>query len=121
MKTNNIGICKSKYKKIGRFLEATLLCILKEESSYVYNIMDKLDQFHFENDTPNSSILYRRLNNMENHDLVVSSWKKSSAGPDKKIYQITEKGIQELHNWMKVLKNRKERIESIIDKYESIK
>lgn len=113
--------CQSKHNKSGRFLEAALLCLLKEEASYGYNILEKLNDFGFYKDSPNLSTLYRQLNKMEDDSMVSSFWIESSEGPDKKIYKITDKGSKELDNWIKLLKDRQVRIQSIIKKYESAK
>lgn len=113
--------CDGKHNKTGRFIEACLLCLLKEEKSYGYNLMEKLSQFGFTDETINISIIYRNLRNMENENLVLSSWAESDQGPNKRMYNITTKGEEELENWIILLKDRKDRITSIIDKYELIK
>ncbi len=113
--------CQHKHNKAGRFIEACLLCLLKEEKSYGYNLMEKLAQFGFDEDSINISVIYRNLRNMENRNLIVSSWAESEQGPNKRMYAITLEGEKELDNWIYLLKDRKKRITSIIDKYESIK
>jgi len=113
--------CDGKHNKTGRFVEACLLCLLKEEKSYGYSLMEKLSQFGFTEDEINISIIYRKLRNIENDNLVVSSWIESDQGPNKRIYSITDKGEEALKNWISLLKDRKNRITSIIDKYDLIK
>lgn len=113
--------CDDRHNKTGRFVEACLLCLLKEEKSYGYNLMEKLTQFGFSGETINISVIYRNLRNMENKNLVISSWVESEHGPNKRMYNITTEGKTELDNWIALLKDRKNRITSIIDKYESIK
>ena len=83
--------------------------------------MGRLMAFGFEEDSINISIIYRRLRSMEDEGLVISSWRESDQGPKKRMYEITEEGIIELDNWILLLKDRKQRITSIIDKYESMK
>lgn len=111
----------TRYNKAGRFVEACLLCLLKEEKSYGYSLIERLAEFGVDADSINISIIYRRLRNMENDDLVISSWIESDQGPNKRIYEITDAGILELDNWIILLKDRKQRITSIIEKYESLK
>lgn len=113
--------CDDKHNRAGRFIEACLLCLLKEEKSYGYSLMEKLNEFGFTEDTINMSVIYRNLRNMESRSLVTSSWAESEQGPNKRIYSITTEGLKELESWILLLKNRKKRITSIIDKYESIK
>lgn len=121
MKDNKDMFCGTRHNKTGRFIEASLLCLLKEEKSYGYSLMEKLEYFGFDEDSINISIIYRRLRNMEGENLVVSSWAESDQGPNKRIYEITSNGIDELDNWIKLLKDRKQRITLIINKYESQK
>lgn len=119
MKDNKDMFCGPRHNKAGRFVEACLLCLLKEEKSYGYSLMEKLEHFGFGEDSINISIIYRRLRNMENDNLVVSSWAESDQGPKKRMYEITDDGILELDNWILLLKDRKQRITLIIEKYES--
>ena len=112
--------CDNKHNKTGRFIEACLLCLLKEERAHGYSLMERLSDFGFEDDTVNMSIIYRNLKSMEKDNLIVSSWEESEQGPDRRIYSITSKGNEELDSWIILLKNRKQRITSIISKYEEI-
>lgn len=121
MSDNKDLFCGPRHNKAGRFVEACLLCLLKEEKSYGYSLMEKLESFGFEEDSINISIIYRRLRNMESENLVASSWSESDQGPNKRMYEITEEGIVELDNWILLLQDRKKRISSIIEKYESLK
>lgn len=113
--------CNNKNNKTGRFIEACLLCLLKEEKAYGYSLMERLSEFELSHDNINSSVIYRNLRNMESENLVVSSWEESEQGPDRRFYNITPKGEKELDNWIILLKSREKRIKSIISKYEEIK
>lgn len=112
---------QAKHKQTGRFLELILLTSLKEEKLYGYRLQDKINEFGFEEDIPSLSTIYRRLNQMEKESLVLSSWAKSSEGPKKKVYQITDKGIKELEIWIERIKKRRKQIDSIIEKHDSLK
>ncbi len=112
--------CGPRQNKAGRFVEACLLNLLKEEKSYGYSLMERLAEFGLDEDSINISIIYRRLRNMEKDNLVVSSWSDSDQGPKKRMYQITDQGLLELDNWILLLKDRKKRITSIIEKYDSL-
>ncbi len=114
-------ICMDKHNKKGRFLEACLLSLLKEEKDYGYGLVERLKSFYFNQDTINMSVIYRNLKNMEDDDLVLSQWMESEEGPDRKIYSITSKGEKALDCWIILLKDRKKRIQSIINKYEELK
>lgn len=111
----------AKHSSKGRFVDASLLCLLKEKKSYGYSLMEDLSKFGFTEDEVNISIIYRKLRSMEKENLVVSSWSESDQGPNKRTYEITDKGRQELDDWIDFLKDRINRINLIIKKYESSK
>lgn len=113
------SFCSSKHSK-GRFIEACLLCLLKEAKSYGYSLMENLADFGFSQDEVNISVIYRKLRAMEKENLVVSSWSESDQGPKKRIYEITDQGMEELDDWVHFLGDRKQRITLIIDKYKSL-
>ena len=113
--------CFNMHNRAGGLLEACLLLLLKESNSHGYNLMYELTQFGFDEDTINISAIYRKLRNMENQKLIISSWVDSEQGPNKRIYKITNKGIGMLDNWILHLKNRKKQINLVIEKYDILK
>lgn len=109
-----------KHHRSGRFIEACILCLLRKAPCHGYCLMEKLEVFGFHKNSLNISVLYRNLHDMEENGLVNSSWVESTQGPKKRTYAITDKGKLALDSWISVLKNRKERISTIIDKYHSV-
>lgn len=112
--------CGSKQNSHGRFIEACLLCLLKEQASYGYSLMENLSDFGFIEDEVDISTIYRQLRTLEKQDLVTSSWVESDVGPKKRIYHITDLGAKKLDDWIIFLGERKKRITSIIDKYNTL-
>ncbi|MGI6433648.1 MAG: PadR family transcriptional regulator [Sphaerochaetaceae bacterium] len=107
------------HQRAGRFIEACLLSLLQEKSSYGYGLLEQLLAFGFDEQEIPMSLVYRNLRAMESEGLVTSSWSQSDAGPDKKMYAITQKGKEELRKWIVLLKERKKRIELIIQRCEN--
>lgn len=120
MVKNNDSFCSSRHNSNGRFIDACLLCSLKEKESYGYSLMENLSQFGFSEDEVDISTIYRKLRAMEKETLVISSWIESNQGPKKRIYKITDLGIEELHHWIIFLGDRQKRITSIIHKYNTL-
>ena len=74
------------------------LVILREESSYGYEIMELLEQqFGFEQILPGT--LYRTLRRMEKKGLCKSERQTSEGGPARRMYYITELGESFLAAW----------------------
>jgi PadR family transcriptional regulator, regulatory protein PadR len=66
------------------------LVLLREESSYGYELMERLEQFSFEQ--IRAGTLYRTLRRMEQEGLCKSEWERSEGGPARRMYSITESG-----------------------------
>ena len=120
MKTGDHSFCDFKHNNKGRFLEACLLCLLAEEESYGYNLMENLSDFGFIEKEVDISTIYRTLRTMEKENLVTSLWLESDQGPKKRLYKVTDLGKEELHHWINFLGTRKNRIALIIEKYHSL-
>lgn len=113
--------CKGKAPNIKRFMEISLLLLLAQEESHGYILAEKLTNFGFSKDELNIGTLYRTLRKMEKDGYIISKWKEGGQGPKKRVYQITETGKSMLAQLIEMLKNRKKRIEKLIDSYESLK
>jgi len=78
------------------------LVLLKEESSYGYELMERLEQFSFEQIS--AGTLYRTLRRMEQEGLCKSEWERSGGGPARRMYSITESGEAYLAAWAQACK-----------------
>jgi len=77
--------------------------LLREESSYGYELMERLlEGFGFEQIRAGS--LYRILRRMEQEGLCKSEWETSAGGPARRMYSITEDGQSYLVAWAEACK-----------------
>ena len=74
------------------FLQSCLLVLLHREPGYGYSLMDGLQEFGFQPDQMDISIIYRALRNLEAEGLVSDSWDDNSLGPQRRVYTITPQG-----------------------------
>lgn len=118
MKEEGAIFCNGKPHHMERFLEVCLLLLLYDEIGYGYGLIEQLTSFGFSVADLNLSTLYRTLRKMENEGLVTSLWEEGGQGPKRRVYEITMNGKKELDQWIKILKGRKSRIESLINKYD---
>jgi DNA-binding PadR family transcriptional regulator len=118
LKSEQAIFCNGKPHHMERFLEVCLLLLLRDEIGYGYGLIEQLAFFGFSEDDLNVSTLYRTLRKMENEGYVTSSWEESGQGPKRRVYEITMNGRSELDQWIKILKVRKSRIESLISNYD---
>jgi PadR family transcriptional regulator, regulatory protein PadR len=78
------------------------LVLLREESSYGYELMERLEQFGFEQIS--AGTLYTTLRRMEQEGLCESGWERSEGGPARRMYSITESGEAYLAAWAQACK-----------------
>lgn len=48
---------------------------------------------------PDPGLLYRTLRQLEKDKLVRSSWDTDGQGPARRVYEITDNGMEYLHAW----------------------
>jgi poly-beta-hydroxybutyrate-responsive repressor len=77
------------------FLRPCILLLLREEAAHGYDLLERLRALGFNRDDPGR--LYRALRGLEEEGLVRSTWEASSSGPDRRIYELTREGAEELH------------------------
>ena len=84
--------------RIHRFLEPCLLLILRQGRSHGYDLKAALGPFGLQEVNP--SLVYRTLREMEMAGYVESEWDtESTAGPARRVYQLTSSGHQHLDQW----------------------
>jgi PadR family transcriptional regulator PadR len=100
------------------WLTPVALVLLKEESSYGYELMEGLEEgFGFEQISAGS--LYRTLRRMEQEGLCKSEWETSEVGPARRMYSITEDGESYLAAWAKACEQYQNVMDSFARAYRS--
>ena len=74
-----------------------ILLLLRQWSSYGYDLMERMAAFGFAAMNPGS--LYRALRQLEKDGMVSSAWDTSGQGPARRMYSITEAGEAYLKLW----------------------
>jgi poly-beta-hydroxybutyrate-responsive repressor len=107
-KKYKIKKCECPSGKMTRFVEPCLLFFLSQHASYGYELMAKLDGFGFPKTKPDPAMVYRTLRYLEKEGFVLSKWNTKEAGPAKRIYELTQKGLGLLHLWAESISIRKQ-------------
>jgi poly-beta-hydroxybutyrate-responsive repressor len=109
------------YKKIDvrprNWLEPVALVLLREESSYGYELMERVEEFGFEQ--INAGTLYRTLRQIEKEGLCESGWDTSEGGPARRMYYITEAGQAYLDTWVQACKEYRRVMDALSRAYMS--
>ncbi len=99
-----------------RYVEPITLLLLKQKGkSHGYELSQGINQHALTDSIVEPAALYRTLRRLEGNSFVVSSWETSSAGPAKRVYELTEEGEKHLQEWVHVLKQLVQRMNSFLD------
>ena len=97
------------------FLRSCLLLLLRERATHGYDLLERLRPFGFTGEDPGR--LYRALRALEKEGLVRSAWEHSKAGPDRRIYELTRAGGEELHRDSTALAATRETLQVFLSRY----
>jgi PadR family transcriptional regulator, regulatory protein PadR len=109
MSTADLGLPRN-------FLRPCILLLLREEPAHGYDLLERVRPLGFTRDDPGR--LYRALRALEEEKLVRSAWEPSGTGPDRRIYELTKAGVEELHLASKSLAETREQLGFFLSRYE---
>jgi DNA-binding PadR family transcriptional regulator len=67
---------------------------------------------------PDPGTLYRTLRTLEEDGLVRSAWETADPGPARRVYEVTDQGIQYLHAWAVSIRGTRAQLGRFLDEYE---
>jgi len=97
------------------FLRPCVLLLLKESPAHGYDLLERLKALGFARSDPGG--LYRMLRGLEDEGLVHSAWEPSTAGPARRIYEITRAGSEVLHENAKALAATTQVLDAFVSRY----
>jgi PadR family transcriptional regulator len=97
------------------FLRSGILLLLREHPAHGYDLLERLRPLGFVRDDPGR--LYRALRSLEQDGLVHSAWERSATGPDRRIYELTRSGVEELHVAAKALVEARDSLDVFLTRY----
>ncbi len=107
-------------RRIINFLRPCLLLMLQRKEAHGYNLLAGLQEFGFNPDRYDPSMIYRDLRGMEETGFVTSQWDEDSLGPQRRVYKITELGIYHLKEWVNDLRQARQEINNLLEAYENL-
>jgi PadR family transcriptional regulator, regulatory protein PadR len=105
------------HARVERFVEPSLLLLLKERPLHGYELLERLPGLGVEGRVDIGN-LYRLLRALEEEGLVSSEWSAELPGPAKRTYQLTPEGRRVLDTWAEALRRAQRTIASFLDRYE---
>ena len=103
--------------RVERFVEPSLLLLLRERPLHGYELLDRLSELGFEGRVDIGN-LYRLLRSLEEEGLVSSEWSADLPGPAKRTYELTPEGRRLLDRWAEALQRARETIGTFLERYE---
>ncbi len=99
------------------FLQPWLLLLLSRDAAHGYELLERLGQLDV---VPGADpgLLYRTLRQFEEDGLVCSAWDTDGSGPARRVYRITDEGLEYLHAWAVNVRRTRQRLDRFLDEYE---
>lgn len=98
------GPCTCAMGNLYRFVEPLVLYLLKKHGrTHGYELVGALQEHALTDSTVEPGALYRTLRRLEENGFVVSTWDTGSAGPARRVYELTGEGEDHLREWIVVL------------------
>ena len=114
------GRGRRRRQRVMQFLQPCLLLMLTRGEAHGYSLLDGLEEFGFNLDRLDPSLVYRALRDMEECGFVSSHWDDESQGPKRRVYEITQEGEECLKVWVTDLQRTRQEIDALIVAYEKI-
>jgi PadR family transcriptional regulator PadR len=103
------GPCSCNLGKLSRLVEPALLYLLSHgEAAHGYDLLEAVNGLGLSDVPIDPGTVYRHLRALEADGFVVSQWDTGSAGPARRVYEVTEAGQERLDEWAQVLTRRGE-------------
>jgi PadR family transcriptional regulator, regulatory protein PadR len=105
------------HARVERFVEPSLLLLLRERSLHGYELLERLPELRVEGRVDIGN-LYRLLRALEEEGLVSSEWSADLPGPAKRTYELTDQGRRLLDRWAEALTRAQGTISNFLERYE---
>ena len=97
------------------FLRPCLLLLLREQPAHGYDLLERLRPLGLAGDDPGG--LYRALRALEREGLVHSEWEPSTEGPQRRCYELTRAGHEQLHRLAKSVAAARTTLDLFLSRY----
>jgi len=112
------GSCCPPGGRVRGFIQPWLLLLLAQKPTHGYELMERLGQDE-EAPVADPGLLYRTLRQLEQDGLVRSTWDTEGRGPARRVYEITDEGVEYLHAWAVNIRRTRERLDRFLAEYQA--
>jgi len=109
--------CRCQGSRMRGFVQPRLLLQLRKKPAHGYELMEALSAAA-DDPAPDPGTLYRTLRALEEDELVCSTWDTEGAGPARRVYELTDQGIEFLHAWAASIRGTRAQLDRFLTEYE---
>jgi len=104
----------------GGWAGVLFLRLLDEKPMHGYQLMEELNRRGLaQPDRIEPAAIYTALRRMEHRGLLTSQWEEKEAGPDRRIYTLTEEGRRVLKQGLEMMKLQKAVLDDLTSYYDA--
>ena len=112
------GEYRCKVERVPNFSQPRLLLELAKKPAHGYELIERLGQIGSLGPDPGN--FYRMLRSLEQEGLVCSTWDTQNAGPARRVYELTEQGLEYLHTWAITIQQTRACLERFLSEYQTL-
>jgi poly-beta-hydroxybutyrate-responsive repressor len=107
-----------KVERVPNYVQPRLLLELAKKPAHGYELLEHLSEG---GDTaPDPGNLYRVLRMLEEDGLVSSNWDTQNTGPARRVYELTNQGMEFLHVWAVTIKQTHQSLGRFLSDYQNL-
>ncbi len=110
--------CRCKVERVPNFTQPRLLLELAKKPAHGYELIEHLGQEG--SVAPDPGNFYRMLRSLEEDGLVCSSWETPEAGPARRVYELTDQGLEFLHTWVVTIHQTRQSLDRFLSEYKTL-
>jgi len=105
-------------ERIPSFVQPRLLLALAKKSAHGYELIERLSGEG--NNAPDPGNLYRVLRMLEEDGVVCSTWDTQNSGPARRVYELTDQGLEYLHTWVAIIQQTHQSLGRFLSDYHTL-
>lgn len=107
--------CSCMGYNLDKLLQPNILILLAEKELHGYSVIQELERKSlFPGEKVDNAGVYRTLKTLESRGFVEADWELGEESAPRKVYRITEAGLDCLRNWVETLEQYRVMIDTVI-------